>query len=129
MDQLFGWGCAWIESYIQEAPIYGMKDLLKCYKAGAQDMVDTDPDGPKFHIQRFDPGENRPQPRTFFQRPTTTQPLSILFVSLTRSSRMPMVHRSRIGQLRRKTRRNWTMKETFYLNHGGVASGVATLAG
>lgn len=69
VDQLFGWGCAWIENYIQEAPIYGLQDLLKCYKAGAQDMVNTDPDGPKFHIQRFDPGETRPQPRTFFQCP------------------------------------------------------------
>lgn len=33
-------------------------------------MVNTDPDGPKFHIQKFDPGENRPQPRTFFQCPS-----------------------------------------------------------
>ena len=32
-------------------------------------MVNIDPSGPKFHIQKFDPGEARPQPRTFFQCP------------------------------------------------------------
>jgi len=69
VDQLFGWGCAWIESFIQRHPINGLNDLLACYKAGAQDMVNSDPQGPKFHIQKFDPGETRPVRRTFFQCP------------------------------------------------------------
>lgn len=32
-------------------------------------MVNSDPQGPKFHIQKFDPGEMRPPKRTFFQCP------------------------------------------------------------
>ncbi|CAK9035001.1 unnamed protein product [Durusdinium trenchii] len=36
------------------------KDLLQCYRAGAQAMVNSDPAGPKFHIESFDPGEFRP---------------------------------------------------------------------
>ena len=69
VDQLFGWTCAWIESFLQNKPIYGIQDLLQCYKKGAQDMVDTDPQGPKFHIMKFDPGEDRPLTRSFFQCP------------------------------------------------------------
>jgi hypothetical protein len=69
VDQLFGWGCAWIESFLQEHPIQNLQDLLKCYRAGAQDMVNIDPNGPKFHIGKFDPGDERPQPRHVFQCP------------------------------------------------------------
>lgn len=69
VDQLFGWGCAWIEAFLQDQPIYGLQDLLRCYKAGAQDMVNADPSGPKFHICKFDPGDVRPQPRKTFQCP------------------------------------------------------------
>ena len=69
VDRLFGWTCAWIENFIQEKPIYGLQDLLSCYKSGAQDMVNTDPEGPTFHIVNFDPGERRPEPRTFLQCP------------------------------------------------------------
>ena len=69
VDCLFGWGCAWIEAFLQEHAIYGLEDLVKCYKAGAQDMVDTDPAGPKFHIAKFDPGQERPEPRKLFQCP------------------------------------------------------------
>ena len=69
VDRLFGWGCRWIEDHIQKKPIYGLKDLVACYKAGAQEMVNTDPEGPKFHIASFDPGEFRPEPRKFFDCP------------------------------------------------------------
>ena len=67
LDRLLGWGCAWIEAFLQDQPIYGLADLLRCYKAGAQDMVNTNPHGPRFNIQKFDPGTERPLPRMFFQ--------------------------------------------------------------
>lgn len=63
VDRLFGWGCSWIEDFLQRKPIHGIKDLIACYKAGAQYMVNSDPDGPKFHVEQFDPGETRPAPR------------------------------------------------------------------
>jgi hypothetical protein len=66
VDRLFGWGCAWIDDFLQEAPIHGIGDLVLCYRKGAQHMVNVDPNGPKFHIESFDPGELRPEKRTFF---------------------------------------------------------------
>lgn len=69
VDRLFGWGCAWIEDFLQKQPIHGLRDLVQCYRSGAQYMVNSDPTGPKFHIEAFDPGELRPETRTFFQRP------------------------------------------------------------
>ena len=55
--------------YMQDRHIHGIDDLFDCYKAGAKDMVNTDPTGPKFHIQKYDYGPSRPTPRTFFQCP------------------------------------------------------------
>lgn len=69
VDRLFGWGCAWIEDFLQSQPIHGIKDLVRCYRAGAQCMVNTDPQGPKFHIEEFDPGQFRPEGRTVFYCP------------------------------------------------------------
>ena len=69
VDQLFGWGCCWIEDFLQQKPIHGLKDLIQCYRAGAQAMVNSDPDGPKFYVAEFDPGEYRPDTRTFFHCP------------------------------------------------------------
>ncbi|CAK9096415.1 unnamed protein product, partial [Durusdinium trenchii] len=69
VDRLFGWTCAWIEAFLQDRPIYGLQDLLACYRAGAQEMVNTDPPRPKFHIAKFDPGVTRPETRTYFQCP------------------------------------------------------------
>lgn len=69
VDRLFGWSCGWIEDFLQSAPIYGIADLISCYRKGAQHMVDVDPSGPKFHIENFDPGEFRPERRTFFYCP------------------------------------------------------------
>ena len=81
VDQLFGWGCAWIESFLQEHPIQNLQDLLKCYRAGAQDMVNIDPNGPKFHIGKFDPGDERPQPRHVFPMSQFPSDKNILFES------------------------------------------------
>ena len=58
-----------MEDFIQQQPIHGIQDLVSCYKKGAQSMVNSDPMGPKFHIAAFDPGEFRPQQRTFFWCP------------------------------------------------------------
>ena len=69
VDQLFDCDCAWLDDFVQSCPIYKIEDLVAYYKTGVQDMVSTDPNEPKFHIMKFDPGDNRPSPRIFFQCP------------------------------------------------------------
>ena len=65
VDRCFGWCNRWITDYIRRLPVYGLDDLLQCFKQGASQMMREDPEGPTIHVLPFSPGPQRPSKRTY----------------------------------------------------------------
>ena len=47
-DRLFGWTNEWLQRYLQEKPIHGIKDLVQAYRSGSTAMAQMDPSGAAF---------------------------------------------------------------------------------
>ena len=65
-DRLFGWTNRWVEQYVQSKPIHGLSDLVSAYTEGGKKMMASDPQGPLFHVAKFEPGQFRPTVRKSF---------------------------------------------------------------